>query len=86
MTNQLTEQQQATLNAVAQGLTTVAHPTPVFKTPDDYGLAYQDVKFKAQDGIELAAWFIPAQGSNKLIICNHPATFNRYGFPGHLEP
>lgn len=86
MTKQLTEEQKVTLNAVAKGLTTVDHPTPVLKTPEDYGLPYRDVKFNARDGIELAAWFIPAEGSNKLIICNHPATFNRYGFPGHQAP
>ncbi|MCG7531085.1 alpha/beta hydrolase [Psychrobium sp. MM17-31] len=81
-----TPEQLATLTAVAQGLTTVDHPTPVLETPQDYGLTYCDVKFKAQDGVELAAWLIPCADSDKLIICNHPATFNRYGFPGHQEP
>lgn len=60
--------------------------SPVLKTPADYGMAYEDVFFPALDGVPLEAWFIPAQGSNKLIICNHPLTMNRYGFPGHLEP
>ncbi|WP_420553302.1 alpha/beta hydrolase family protein [Tenacibaculum aiptasiae] len=83
---QITEEQKATLSALAKGYTTVNHPTPILETPEDYGMGYKDVKFKAQDGVELAAWFIPAKNSNKLIICNHPATFNRYGFPGHKEP
>ncbi|MDA0149644.1 alpha/beta hydrolase family protein [Vibrio sp. LaRot3] len=58
---------------------------PILKTPADYGLEYQNVFFQAMDGVPLEGWFIPAD-SNKLIIFNHPGTFNRYGFPGHLEP
>ncbi len=75
-----------TLSGLAKGYATVANPTPILETPKEYGLAYEDVKFKAEDGVELAAWFIPVEGSNKLIICNHPATLNRYGWPGHMEP
>lgn len=83
----MTEEQKATIKAVAQGYTSIpADRTPILETPKDYGLAYEDVKYLSEDGIELAAWFIPAENSDKLIICNHPATFNRYGFPGHKEP
>ncbi|MBO9478179.1 alpha/beta hydrolase [Shimia sp. R11_0] len=49
-------------------------------------MAFEDITFLAEDSVKLAAWFIPAEGSDKLIICNHPATLNRYGFPGHLKP
>jgi len=83
---QITEEQKATLRALAEGYATVNHPTPILETPKDYGMDYEDVRFKAEDNVELAAWFIPAEGSDKLIICNHPATFNRYGFPGHKAP
>jgi uncharacterized protein len=31
-------------------------------TPDKLGLAYQDVPFKARDGVELFGWFLPAKG------------------------
>jgi pimeloyl-ACP methyl ester carboxylesterase len=34
----------------------------------------------------LESWFIPREGSKKLIIANHPRFFSRYGFPSHLEP
>lgn len=61
-------------------------PKVMNAAPKDYGLEYEDVTFTASDGIKLAAWLTPAEGSDKLIICNHPATLNRYGFPGHLEP
>ncbi len=64
------------------------HPfrAPLLKTPADYGLAFEDVTFPAQDGVPLEAWFIPRPGSQKLIIANHPLWFNRYGCPAHLEP
>jgi fermentation-respiration switch protein FrsA (DUF1100 family) len=37
------------------------HRVQVF-TPDKLGLAYQEVRFKTRDGLELYAWFIPAKG------------------------
>lgn len=83
---QVTEEQRATLSAIAKSYVTVDNPSPIMKTPKEYGLDYEDVKFKAEDGVELAAWFMPAEGSDKLIICNHPATLSRYGFPGSKEP
>jgi uncharacterized protein len=59
--------------------------TPVLRTPDEYGMAYEDVYFPAQDGVTLEGWFIPGK-SDRLIIMNHPMPANRYGYPGHLEP
>lgn len=87
MSGQPTEEQLATLKAVARGLVSIdGERAPILETPKDYGLEFEDVTFHTEDGVELAAWFIPAAGSDKLIICNHPATLNRYGFPGHLKP
>ncbi len=86
MKNELTAEQREMIAGLAKGLVIVDHPTPILETPEDYGMGYEDVKFKTEDGVELAAWFIPSEGSDKLVICNHPATFNRYGFPGHKEP
>ena len=34
----------------------------------------------------LEGWFIPAAGSDRLIIANHPMGFTRSGQPTHLEP
>lgn len=31
-------------------------------TPDQLGLAYQEVRFKTRDGLELLGWFLPAKG------------------------
>jgi hypothetical protein len=36
--------------------------------------------------VPLEGWFIPAAGSDKLIIANHPMGFSRAGMPTHLEP
>lgn len=73
----------AIVQALAQGVK--PQRAPVLNTPADHGLEYEDVFFASLDGVPLEAWFIPAD-SNRLIICNHPMTMNRYGFPGHLEP
>ena len=60
--------------------------SPILKTPADEGLAFEDITFPSEDGVPLEAWFIPRDGSNKLIIANHPRWFNRYGLPSHLDP
>lgn len=60
--------------------------SPILETPADYDLEFECVSFPAQDGVPLEAWFIPCQGSSKLLIANHPMGFSRYGFPAHLEP
>lgn len=73
---------------IVAGLATAfAHPVraPILRRPDDYGMAYEDVRFASEDGTTLDGWFIPAD-SDKLVIANHPGPGNRYGFPGHVEP
>ncbi|WP_345657946.1 hypothetical protein [Streptomyces siamensis] len=32
------------------------------------------------------AWYIAVNGSDRLLVVNHPMTCNPYGFPGQLEP
>ena len=59
---------------------------PILHSPAEHGLDYQDVTFPALDGVPLEGWFIPAAGSDKLIIANHPMGFTRSGIPTHLEP
>ena len=60
--------------------------SPVLHSPSEHGLAYEDVTFPARDGVPPEGWFIPAPGSGKLIIANHPMRFSRSGIPTHLQP
>ncbi|MEO3886013.1 hypothetical protein [Nonomuraea sp. B5E05] len=60
--------------------------SPIMHSPEEQGLDYEDVTFQAVDGVPIEGWFIPARGSDKLIIANHPMGFSRAGLPGHLEP
>jgi pimeloyl-ACP methyl ester carboxylesterase len=60
--------------------------SPVLHWPSEQNLDYQDITFPALDGVPLEGWFIPAAGSDKLIIANHPMGFSRSGIPTHLEP
>jgi hypothetical protein len=60
--------------------------SPIMHSPSEQGLEYEDVTFPALDGVPLEGWFIPAAGSDKLIIANHPMGFSRSGIPTHLEP
>jgi uncharacterized protein len=59
---------------------------PVLHSPSELGLEYEDVTFPARDGVPLEGWFIPAPGSGKLIIANHPMGFSRSGMPTQYEP
>jgi hypothetical protein len=59
--------------------------SPILHWPSEQGLDYQDVTFPALDGVPLEGWFIPAPGSDKLIIANHPMGFSRAGIPAHLK-
>lgn len=60
--------------------------SPILHTPAELDLAFEHVTFPSQDGVPLEGWFIPAPGSNKIIIVNHPRWFSRSGLPSHLEP
>lgn len=42
------------------------------KTPQTFGLAYEDVRFPARgENLQIAAWFIPDPGSTKAMILVH---------------
>jgi len=40
-------------------------------TPQEIGLIYREVFFKAEDGVELNGWFIPAKGAKNTIFFLH---------------
>ncbi len=60
--------------------------SPIWHSPAEQGLAFEDVFFSSLDGVPLDGWYIPAESSKKLIIVNHPMGFSRSGLPSHLEP
>ena len=60
--------------------------SPMMHFPSEAGLDYEDVSFPALDGVPLEGWFIPAPGSRKVSIANHPMGFSRSAIPAHLEP
>jgi alpha-beta hydrolase superfamily lysophospholipase len=44
----------------------------------DYGMDFQNVEFKAADGVKLKGWLIPSV-SNKLIVVTHVGGLTKYG-------
>ena len=60
--------------------------SPVLHWPSELDLDYEDVTFQAVDGVPLEGWLIPAMGSGKLVIANHPMGFSRSGIPTQREP
>lgn len=75
----------ATLDSFAAGLAHASR-SPLLRNPADEGLRYEDITYPSSDGTPLEAWFIPCEGSRRLIVSMHAFGFNRYGFPGHVEP
>jgi len=75
----------AVLSRIADGFAQQLR-SPVLHSPSEQDLAYEDVSFPSRDGVPLEGWFIPAPGSRRLIIANHPMGFSRSGIPTHLEP
>ncbi|MGD1845261.1 MAG: alpha/beta hydrolase [Salibacteraceae bacterium] len=44
--------------------------SPVFETPDQYGLDYEDVTFQTSDGVTLSGWLLKG-GTDKVIVQSH---------------
>ncbi|MBN1313106.1 MAG: alpha/beta hydrolase [Anaerolineae bacterium] len=71
---------------IFSGLILFSRQQPIVKTPQEYGMAYDDVRFKSIDGLTLSGWFIPAEANDaagkqsKVVIITHPFPFNRHGF------
>jgi dienelactone hydrolase len=43
---------------------------PVYGSPDDYGLDFEDVTFQAEDSVKLSGWLIKG-GNEKIVIQSH---------------
>ena len=52
---------------------------PIIKTPDQYGMDYENIEFRTSDNVDIKGWFIPKESSNKLLIFVHVGSFNRHG-------
>jgi dipeptidyl aminopeptidase/acylaminoacyl peptidase len=64
------------------------HPTrkPVTENPSAYGLAYEDVSLATEDGLHLAAWYVPSRGGPALVVLHgiHGNRANDLEFVGQL--
>lgn len=56
---------------------------PLWTTPGEVGMAYEDVTFRALDGVRLSGWHIPAAqstaGSAPTVVMVHGWPWNRLG-------
>jgi uncharacterized protein len=73
------------LDAIADRFSTSPR-SPVLRSPAEHGLDFEDVTFPSEDGVPLEGWFVPAPGSDQVVIVNHPRFFSRSGLPSHVEP
>ena len=56
-------------------------------SPAVLGLAYEDVTFESiGDGIPLRGWFLPADGSDRVVVIAHGRNSTRTGDDGELVP
>jgi len=56
-------------------------------SPAVLGLAYEDVTFESiGDGIPLRGWFLPVDGSDRVVIIAHGRNSTRTGDDGELVP
>lgn len=53
---------------------------PLWATPRDAGMDYEDVEFPARDGLRLSGWFIPAEEAGRpAVVLVHGWPWNRLG-------
>jgi pimeloyl-ACP methyl ester carboxylesterase len=50
---------------------TAPDPMPPRTGPAAYALAFESPRIRSKDGIELASWFIPRQGSDRAVVMVH---------------
>ena len=51
---------------------------PVPRNPKDYDMDFEDISFKADDGVNIKGWLIPASGK-KIVVVTHVGGLTRYG-------
>lgn len=67
---------------IFSGVVLFSRRQPIVRTPEEYGMAYEDVEFKSRDGLTIRGWFIPAPTgrTDKVVLFTHPMPMNRHGF------
>ncbi|HPO49965.1 MAG TPA: hypothetical protein PLO89_06525 [Spirochaetota bacterium] len=60
---------------------TLVYPNrqPVVKTPQDYGMKFENITVKSDDNVNLKGWVIPGK-NDSLCIITHPMNFTKYGY------
>ena len=58
---------------------------PVTRTPEEAGLEFEKISFKSLDDVNLSGWYIPSNGSDKLVIFNHFMLGNKAGAAPHED-
>lgn len=76
---------QAIIGGIGSGFLGTQNFDPPLHWPEEVGLAYENITFTSEDGVDCSGWFIPKEGSDKLIIANHPRWFNRAGIREYPE-
>ena len=72
--------------AVAETLTK-PYRRALASSPADFDLAYEDVSFPSTgDAIPLRGWFVPAAGSDRVVLIVHGRNSNRAGDNGQHVP
>lgn len=54
--------------------------SPVFETPEKYGLEYEDVTFNAKDGVTISGWLVKGGTENVIIQSHFGVQCSRCGF------
>ncbi|MCX5798390.1 MAG: alpha/beta hydrolase [Proteobacteria bacterium] len=54
-----------------QGTMLYAPERDVFRTPQNIGLAYEEVNFQTEDGITISGWYIPAKDEKGTVLFCH---------------
>ncbi|MEZ4869062.1 MAG: hypothetical protein R3C14_47510 [Caldilineaceae bacterium] len=64
-----------------------ARRQPLTRTPADYGLPYEEVSCRSQDGLRLHGWWIPAAAADPpVMLILHPRFGNRHGLCVAQQP
>lgn len=53
--------------------------------PQDFPFAVEEIRFKAEDGLPLAGWFLPCPGATRAVVLLHGARRNRLAMVPHAR-